>query len=107
MEHFIRAITNFDGENLYLDLLETGKHTLNIKDIIGIKIITTDQGPFMNDLFLYITDNKGNVFEIESEMPTFERIHKVFEKIPGFDYNAFIASMSSVENNEFICYKKE
>lgn len=106
-EYLITSFKNFDGKTLTVDAIETGIYKLNLDDIKKISVITTDQGPFIEDMFVYIEIPDNNFFVVESEMPEFNFLFTVFESIGGFDYDKFIKATSSTDNAEFICYEKK
>ena len=73
--------------------------------IIEIAVVTTDEGPFVDDVFLVLSGDDKEI-KIPQEAENFEALFDVFKKFEGFNYEAFIEAMSSTENAKFVCWKR-
>jgi hypothetical protein len=74
-------------------------------EIIKVSVITTDQGPFVDDVFLALfKEDKGCI--IPSTVHGYNDAYEIVSKFEGFDFSKYIESMSSTSNNEFICWHK-
>ncbi|MCV9930002.1 hypothetical protein OIU83_20245 [Flavobacterium sp. LS1R49] len=76
------------------------------KDIEAIKLINTDEGPFAPDVWLaLIGKNSGCLIPQGSK--GFERVYDIVSKYENFNFENFIYSMSSTDNEEFLLWRKE
>ena len=75
-------------------------------DLVGVDIITTDQGPQREDVFfvLHGKDGKGVVVPQESAVP--KKLLERLQDLPGFDNEKVIQAMGCSENARFVCWKK-
>ncbi len=76
-----------------------------LDQIIEIAVVTTDEGPFVDDVFV-VLKGAQNEITIPQEAENFEALFDVFKKFEGFNYEAFIEAMSSTENAKFVCWTK-
>jgi hypothetical protein len=70
----------------------------------AVLLETTDQGPFVEDLWWILIDNEGHCIipqEVGSEM-----LLARLQELPGFDNDAVVAAMASVENKIFVCWQR-
>ena len=84
-----------------------GKEQKNdISEIAKISILTTDQGPFVDDVALVITFD-DSVFIIPSEHNSYEKF--LFDEIAKklvIDFQKVIDASSCTDNAEFIIYNR-
>jgi hypothetical protein len=71
----------------------------------AVLIETSDDGPFAEDLWWILIDADGHC-TIPQEAGT-EALLARLQKLPGFDNEAVIAAMSSVENQRFLCWQRQ
>ena len=75
-------------------------------DVVKISILTTDQGPFVDDVALLIA-MKDCSFILPSEHPLYEKF--LFDDMSGkipIDFHKIIEASSCAENAEFVLYTK-
>jgi len=77
-----------------------------IDQIIEIAVVTTDEGPFADDVFVVLKSDQSEM-KIPQEAENFDSLFDVFKKFEGFNYEAFIEAMSSTENERFVCWQKK
>src|ERR1041384_6000918 len=72
-------------------------------DLVGVDIVTTDQGPYLEDVFfvLHGTDGQGCVVPQELAMPA--KLLERLQALPGFDNEKVIEAMGCAENARFVC----
>ena len=80
---------------------------INLNDIVKVSIRTTDEGPFLEDVFLMIYDKDDTVFEVEQQAPFYYFIYGIVSLFKDFNYDQVIKAMQSTQNNEFICWEKK
>ncbi len=74
------------------------------KDLKKATIITTDQGPFEEDVFWLL------LFKIPIMIPQAAGTDKLLEKLqklPGFDNENVIKAMTCTENDSFLVWEKK
>ena len=78
---------------------------LQIDELDEIGIETTDQGPFVEDLFLIL--NQGPIrLRIADPHPIFRQLMDSFGSLENFDWENFADAMSSLENQYFPCWNR-
>ncbi len=69
-------------------------------NIDSVAVITTDEGPYICDVFILISDNNGGV-AIPQDNDVCQTILDRIFKLPGFDFALFTTAMGSTENKKF------
>src|SRR5215468_155234 len=89
-----------------LRFVKPGKPTVTLRwdDIREVRVRTTADGPFAEDVFFLIEDGAGRLTLPQSTVPT--HLLDRLQHLPGFDNAALIKAMSSVEEAEFLCYQR-
>lgn len=75
------------------------------KDLKLIGILTTDEGPYVADVYWYlIGDEGGCLFPLGAtgEKALIEKL----QQLPGFDNEAFSEAMGSTSNRKFVCWQR-
>jgi hypothetical protein len=78
---------------------------INWNEIEEINIMTTDQGPFVPDVWLILMGN-GKRCSIPQGYSGWEDVYNKVSKFPGFDFENVIKSATSIENKTFNLWKK-
>ena len=102
-----------EGESVYdINFIKDGFQysddyckTILLKDIIEIKIVTTDEGPWLPDVF-WVIKTPVAIITVEGDAPFFPVLLILLQRIPGFDNDEVIKAMSSTDWAEFIAFKK-
>lgn len=71
----------------------------------AVLIETSDDGPFSEDVWWILIDGDGHC-TIPQEAGT-EALLARLQELPGFDNEAVIAAMMSVENQRFLCWQRQ
>jgi hypothetical protein len=76
------------------------------RDLVEVQIVTTDGGPFVDDVFYLLVgaDNTGCV--VAQEDPMSGALLRRLQALPGFDNGKVIEAMGCAENARFVCWKK-
>lgn len=77
------------------------------KDIVEIRIVNTDAGPFEPDIWLVLIGQNATGCMLPHGNQKFEAVYDIISKYDKFSFDNFISSMSSTQNEEFILWKKE
>lgn len=75
-------------------------------DLVEVSIVTTDDGPFTEDLYFLLVGRNGSGCLVPSEAEESDQLYDHFKDLPGFDYGKAIEASKSVENARFICWQK-
>jgi len=83
------------------------EETIRWDDLHQIAILTTDEGPWREDVFflLIASDGKSGC-AVPQSSDGCERLLERLQKLPGFDNEAVIKAMSSTSNAKFVCWKR-
>ena len=71
-----------------------------------VVIITTDEGPFVDDVFWVLKGESGGCVAPSEALGTNELITRL-QQLPEFDNNSVISAMQSTSNAEFLCWKRK
>jgi hypothetical protein len=74
-------------------------------DIQTIKLINTDAGPVLPDIWLVLASDKGKCI-IPHGSKGFDEVYERVSKYEGFDFENFGKSMTCTDNAEFILWLK-
>jgi hypothetical protein len=75
-------------------------------DLRAVLIETTDEGPFVEDVWWILIDSDGHCIIPQGAEPEGELLGRL-QQLPGFNNDAVIAAMGSVENQQFVCWQRE
>ena len=74
-------------------------------DIEEIKLINTDQGPFLPDVWLALLGRETGCL-IPQGAEGYDTVYDRVSKYEGFDFENVVKSMGCVDNAEFLLWKK-
>lgn len=85
-----------------------GKETkkIQVKDLTEVKVITTDKGPMVDDVFWLLTTKNGTRFLVSNFGEQIEDMMAELQKLPGFDNEKTIKAMGTATNAEFVLWTK-
>ena len=75
-------------------------------DIEEIKLINTDQGPFLPDVWLALLGRETGCL-IPQGAEGYDTVYDRVSKYDGFDFENVVKSMGCVDNVEFLLWKKK
>ncbi len=82
--------------------------TLEWDDLSEVGIVTTDEGPFQEDVyFMLLGPNQEKGCAIPQGAEGSQQLFERLQKLPDFDHDAAIRAMGSTSNNRFVCWKKQ
>jgi len=82
-----------------------GSSQIDWKEIVEIKIITTDEGPFLPDVWIVLIGN-GSKCQIPQGAKEYDVIYDLISKYEGFNFENVIAAASCTENKEFLVWTR-
>jgi len=80
-------------------------HGIQLEQISEVAILTTASGPFTEDCFWVVTTGDSRVITSNND-PLGEELAALLGKLPGFDFDEMIDSMSSVTEEVFVCFRR-
>lgn len=80
-------------------------HRVNWAELERVAIRTTDDGPFAEDLFWVLLGSRGTGFVIPSALVPDGLVTRL-QQLPGFDNDAVVQAMQSIEENVFVAWRK-
>jgi hypothetical protein len=76
-------------------------------DVAEIRIITTDQGPYAEDVYFALGDGKGAGCLIPHDAAVRTKLlEELHSRFPGLDDDMVVKAMGSTSNNNFLIWKR-
>jgi hypothetical protein len=76
-------------------------------DLKAVTIKTTDEGPWMEDVFLVLFSNrKEHCLSIPQSSAGGQEFFEKLINLPGFDEDAVVKAMSCTSNRSFLCWEE-
>lgn len=86
--------------------MRDGKHeTIQWSELREVAIITTDEGPFVDDVFWVLSGTDTGCL-VPSEADGAKELLARLQKLPGFNNESVIKAMGSTGNGKFVCWRK-
>lgn len=76
------------------------------EDLIEVQIVTTDDGPYAEDVFYLLVGANDTGCVVAQGDPASGALLTRLQALPGFDNGKVIEAMGSAENARFVCWKK-
>jgi hypothetical protein len=87
-------------------LLPGGKEeAVTWAELAEVWILTTDEGPFAEDLFFGLVGRAGNGVAVSHALAVQHDLLAHLQKLPGFDNAAVVAAMGSATNQRFLIWR--
>ena len=80
--------------------------TVRWDDLQEIGIVTTDEGPFREDVFWVLIGSKGGCAVSGGALGMKELLPRL-QELPDFDNKTVIEAMGSTKNSRFCCWKRD
>lgn len=78
---------------------------VKIDDLDEIGVETTDQGPFVEDVFWILKKGKMRI-RIGDPHPVFKMLMDTLGSLEGFDWQPFVEAQSCTDNRYFMCWRR-
>src|SRR5688572_29049694 len=76
------------------------------KDLVEVQIVTTDEGPFVDDVFFLLVGSNDAGVCVPQGAPGSEPLLERLQALPDFDNGEVIRAMGCSENARFVCWKR-
>src|SRR4051812_19960046 len=94
---YLRTNYWLQGRTIIIKRPFTSSVAIRIDDLDEIGIETTDQGPFVEDVFWILKQGTMRI-RIGEPHPIFQKLTERFGSLEGFDCRPFIEAMSCTDN---------
>ncbi len=102
--HSVREAVAFDERQVIRTMADGQTESVRWDELQEIAIVTTDQGPFVDDVFWVLKGKTGGCV-VPSEADGMTALLPRLQQLPGFDDEAVIAAMGSTNNATFVCWR--
>src|SRR5262249_1577992 len=75
-------------------------------DVVEGMVVTTDQGPFVEDVFFALLGRDGSRCVVPQSFPAAEGLTERLFRLPGFDHAAFREAVSCTRHAAFCCWQR-
>ena len=79
---------------------------LNWNDLAQVDVITTDEGPWAEDVFFLLLDTSGESIVVPQCFDGAQALVEQLAKLPTFDDSALRKAMGSTSNQTFVCWRR-
>jgi hypothetical protein len=94
-------------ENCVTRELDDGRtEIIRWEDLQEVRIVTTDEGPFCDDVYWVLTGD-SSALVLPSESVGMDNLLARLQVLAGFDNQAVIDAMGSVDNAQFVCWLRK
>src|SRR3989442_827678 len=98
---YLRINYSLDGQTITVKRPFARNVSVRINELDEIGVETTDQGPFVEDVFLVLKRGATRI-RIPDLHPVFKKLMDRFGSLDGFDWRPFVEAMSCTENHYFL-----
>lgn len=102
-EYYVITITD---ESVKVKHPKRKTEQINWKDIEEIAVVTTDEGPFLPDVWLVLM-GKDSGCTLPQGAPKYDEVFDIISKYEGFKFDEYIKSASSTGNARFDVWKRQ
>jgi hypothetical protein len=97
---------SFDDSTITRTMPNGKTETVRWDDLKEVGIITTDEGPFNEDVYWILEGINGGC-AVSGGAEGMKELLGRLQKLPGFDNKAVIEAMGSTQNNRFLCWRRK
>ena len=102
---YLRTNYSLEGRKLTMKRPFRDPTATRIDDIDEIGVETTDQGPFVEDVFWLLKAGDLSI-RIGEPHPVFKQLMDLVGSLPGFDWRPFLEAMTCSDNGYFVCWRR-
>lgn len=101
-----KDVVTFDDEKIIRTAPDGKLEVVRWDDLQEVSIITTDEGPFVDDVFWVLSGSSSGCLAPSEAVGTKDLLPKL-QQLPGFDNDAVIQAMGSTSNAKFLCWRRD
>jgi hypothetical protein len=98
---------SFDEEAVTFIQAGGERQVVRWSELVEVGILTTDEGPTVDDVHWILIDEKGEGFAVPSETEGMSQLVARLQKLPEFDNEAVVQAMGSSQDAKFHCWRRE
>jgi hypothetical protein len=102
---YLRTNYRMDSQTIIIKRPFSRPFSMKIDELDEIGVETTDQGPFVEDVFWILKQGTTRI-RIGEPHPIFKVLLDCFGSLEGFDWQPFIEAQSCSDNRYFLCWKR-
>jgi hypothetical protein len=97
---------DFDDDSIKVINADGSSESIKWSELTAVFILTTDQGPFTDDVFFLLIDSEhpSGIVVPQGTIGDRNLFIALQERLPGFDNEKVIEAMSSTENTSFLIW---
>ncbi|MCP5086023.1 MAG: hypothetical protein GY952_04350 [Rhodobacteraceae bacterium] len=84
---------------------DTGSY-VSLDDLTRLEIVTSDKGPYEDDVFWILTHHGGAPLMIPASAEGTDQLFDAFSALPGIRFEEAIKAMGSTKNARFLIWEK-
>lgn len=85
---------------------EGGVEEVTWDDLTEVKIVTTDEGPFGEDVYWLLAGSDGTGVAVPGSSVTDDLLDRL-QGLAGFDNEQMIQAMTSTDDAQFLCWQRD
>jgi hypothetical protein len=97
---------SFNDLEITLTVPDGRAYTIPWSDLSSVALETTNEGPFMDDVF-WILDTNIFTLRIPQDAKGEEELLGRLQQLPNFDNEAVVSAMGCAENSLFLCWQSD
>src|SRR5215813_13096380 len=98
-------LVSFDEVRVVRTMRNGKTESLPWSDLQEVSIVTTDEGPFADDVFWVLTGASGGCAVPTNARGAAQLLERL-QQLPGFDNKVVIEAMGSASNAMFVCWRR-
>lgn len=99
-------MVTIDDRGVRRDLGDGTVEEIAWQDLVEVQIVTTDEGPFVDDVFFLLVGGNGKGCCVPQGAPGSGPLLDRLQALPNFDNDQVIRAMGCSENARFVCWKR-
>jgi len=99
-------VVEFNDEQVTRTTADGIRETLLWSELQEVSIITTDGGPYVDDLFWELRGTSSGCL-VPSQAEGVKELLSKLQELPGFNNDAVIHAVGSTDNAKFLCWQRE
>jgi hypothetical protein len=100
-----KAVVSFDERGVACHRRDGSTESVEWDDLHAVEIMTTDQGPFVDDVF-FVLHGTHTGCVVPQEADGSNELFQRLQQLPGFDNKSVIEAMGSTDNARFLCWRR-